>query len=82
MSRRCSATIAQRNAPVVQQLQGLTATHPFWGSRRIWAHLRVVDGRVVNTKRVLRQLRSGWFNRIAGSGRRGRRRAANRDRRN
>jgi len=58
MSRRCSATIAQRNAPVVQRLQSLTAKHPFCGYRRIWAYLHVVDGRVVNPKRVLRQLRS------------------------
>ncbi len=57
MSRRCSATIAPRNAPVVQRIQALKAEHPFWGYRRIWAYLRFVDGRVVNKKRVLRLLR-------------------------
>ena len=53
MNRRRSATVAQRNAPLVERLHALKAEHPFWGYRRLWAHLRFVEGRLVNKKRVL-----------------------------
>ena len=39
-------------------IHALKAEHPFWGYRRMWAHLRFVDGGSVNKKRVLRLLRS------------------------
>ena len=35
----------------------MKAEHPFWGYRRIWAHLRFVDGLLINKKRVLRLMR-------------------------
>ena len=57
MTRRPSEAIAKRNAVVVQRIQTLKAVHPFWGYRRIWAHLRFVDGLLVNKKRVLRLMR-------------------------
>ena len=57
MSRRSSTRVAQRNAPIVPRIQALKADHPFWGYRRIWAHLRFADGLAVNKKRVLRLLR-------------------------
>lgn len=58
MTRRASATVAQRNAAIVPRIQALKADHPFWGYRRIWAHLRVVEGLPINKKRVLRLLRT------------------------
>lgn len=38
-------------------MQALTAEHPWWGDRRIWASVRVVEQVAVNKKRVLRWLR-------------------------
>lgn len=46
-----------RNEPIKPRIRELKANHPFWGYRRIWAHLKYVDGLVVNKKRVLRLLR-------------------------
>lgn len=57
MTRRRSPTVDQRNAPVLERIQALKADHPFWGYRRIWAHLRYVDGLRINKKRVLRLMR-------------------------
>ena len=58
MTRRRSVQVVHRNAPVVERIQALKADHPFWGYRRIWAHLRFVDGLAVNKKRVLRLMRA------------------------
>lgn len=57
MTRRTAVTVAQRNEPMIQRIRFLKSEHPFWGYRRIWAHLRFVDGLVINKKRVLRLLR-------------------------
>ena len=35
-------------------MQQINAEHPFWGYRRLWAHLKYIDGMEVNKKRVLR----------------------------
>jgi putative transposase len=58
MNRAPSASVALRNQPVIERIHALKADHPFWGYRRIWAHLRFVDKLQVNKKRVLRLLRS------------------------
>jgi len=57
MTRRRSPTVDQRNASVLERIQALKAEHPFWGYRRIWAHLRFMDGLLINKKRVLRLMR-------------------------
>lgn len=57
MRRRRSPQVDQRNAPLLARIQALKADHPFWGYRRIWAHLRFADGLAVNKKRILRLLR-------------------------
>jgi len=44
MTRRRSPTVDQRNASVLERIQALKAEHPFWGYRRIWAHLRLWTG--------------------------------------
>jgi transposase-like protein len=46
------AKVAARNAQLLERIRALKAEHPFWGYRRIWAHLRYVDGLAVNQKRV------------------------------
>jgi putative transposase len=58
MSRRPSVAVAKRNESVVQRIRTLKAEHPFWGYRRIWAHLHFVDGLQINKKRVLRLMRA------------------------
>jgi transposase InsO family protein len=57
MSRRKSLKVAQRNEALVEPIRALKAEHPFWGYRRVWAHLRYVDGQPVNKKRILRLMR-------------------------
>jgi len=56
--RRPSERVASRNGPVLARIGQIKAEHPFWGYRRVWAHLRFVDGLEVNKKRVLRLMRA------------------------
>jgi transposase InsO family protein len=56
MKRRESELVVERNSPVVERIKEIKAEHPFWGYRRIWAHLKYVDEMEVNKKRVLRLL--------------------------
>ena len=55
--RRTSARIIELNAPVLQRIRAIKADHPFWGYRRVWAHLRYIDGVEVNKKRVYRLMK-------------------------
>jgi len=52
--RRESALVSERNTRIVERIKELKSEHPFWGYRRIWAHLRFVDEMEVNKKRVFR----------------------------
>jgi putative transposase len=54
MKRRASKAVEERNSPVLARIKELKADHPFWGYRRIWAHLKYVDGLEINRKRVFR----------------------------
>jgi transposase InsO family protein len=54
MKRKESALTTERNSAVVERIRQIKADHPFWGYRRTWAHLKYVDGLVINKKRVLR----------------------------
>jgi putative transposase len=49
--------VSQRDEGLLPRIQALKAEHPFWGYRRIWAHLRFVERQAVNKKRVLRLMR-------------------------
>jgi len=40
MTRRRAPRVDQPNASVLERIQVLKAEHPFWGYRRIGAHLR------------------------------------------
>ncbi len=52
-----SASVAERNKQIVEQIRQLKCEHPFWGYRRVWAYLRYVNGVIVNKKRVLRLMK-------------------------
>ncbi len=54
MVRRPSASVAVRNRAILVRIQAIKSDHPFWGYRRIWAHLRFVDTLDVNKKRIYR----------------------------
>jgi transposase InsO family protein len=49
--------VAARNRELLERIRVLKGEHPFWGYRRVWAHLRFINGFPVNKKRVLRLLR-------------------------
>jgi len=55
--RRSSASVAARNEAILGRIRELKSDHPFWGYRRVWAHLRYVDRLDVNKKRILRLMR-------------------------
>jgi len=57
MSRHASVKVGERNHDIVQRMRELKADHPFWGYRRLWAHLKFVDKLPVNKKRILRLVR-------------------------
>ena len=52
MRRGPYAKVVERNAQLLERIRDLKAEHPFWGYRRIWAHLRYLDGLIANQKRV------------------------------
>jgi transposase InsO family protein len=57
MRRKTSLSVIERNDGILQRLKELKAEHPFWGYRRLWAHLKFVDKLPVNKKRILRLVR-------------------------
>lgn len=54
MRRGRYAKVSERNKGLLGRIRAIKADHPFWGYRRVWAHLRYVDGLEVNLKRVYR----------------------------
>lgn len=54
MKRKESAAAMERNSAIVERIRQVKGEHPFWGYRRMWAHLKFVDNLAVNKKRVLR----------------------------
>jgi len=52
--RRESAATIERNRLVLERIRELKSEHPFWGYRRIWAHLKYIDNLDINKKRVFR----------------------------
>jgi hypothetical protein len=57
MTRQRALRVIPRDEGLLPQIQALKAEHPFWGYRRIWAHLRFVERLSVNKKRIWRLLR-------------------------
>jgi hypothetical protein len=58
MTRQTSPVVAARNVALRERIATLKGEHPFWGYRRVWAHLRFMDGWTVNRKRILRLMRA------------------------
>jgi putative transposase len=58
MKRQASSAIIKRNLPIVERIKEIKAEHPFWGYRRMWAHLKYVDKLAINKKRVLRLMQT------------------------
>ena len=54
MRRAEAASVRERNVAILETMRTLKAEHPFWGYRRIWAHLKYVSKMEINQKRVLR----------------------------
>ena len=59
--RRESARSVERNLPIVERIKEIKIEHPFWGYRRMWAHLKYIDGLEINKKRVLRLMQKHEF---------------------
>lgn len=57
MKRKTSSTAIKRNKPILRRIEELKKEHPFWGYRRIWAHLTYVDQIIVNKKRIYNLMR-------------------------
>ena len=46
--------VIARNEKVTSRIKAIKCDHPFWGYRRVWAHLNFIDGITINKKRVYR----------------------------
>ncbi len=57
MTRAPSLKVIERNESILEKIQQLKSEHPFWGYRRIWAHLTYVDHLHINKKRVYRLMK-------------------------
>jgi putative transposase len=55
--RNPSLKVKERNEPIVKKIEELKAQHPFWGYRRVWAHLTYVNKLKVNKKRIYRLMK-------------------------
>ena len=51
------AAVEACNSPFVKRISQLKSDHPFWGYRRMWAHLAYVDGLVISKHRVERLMK-------------------------
>jgi len=49
-----SISVIESNAAILERIEALKTEHPFWGYRRIWAHLKYANGFEINKKRILR----------------------------
>jgi putative transposase len=57
MKRKTSLAVIEKNKPVLRRIEELKKEHPFWGYRRIWAHLVYADQMIVNKKRIYNLMR-------------------------
>jgi transposase InsO family protein len=54
MKRGSYQAVSCRNEPILKRIEELKSEHPFWGYRRIWAHLNFIDYLEVSKNRVHR----------------------------
>jgi len=57
MTRAPSLKVIRRNESILEKIEQLKSQHPFWGYRRIWAHLTYMDNLQINKKRVYRLMK-------------------------
>lgn len=57
MKRGPYLKVVERNEDLLARIRAIKADHPFWGYRRVWAHLRFVEGLCVGKHRVYRLMR-------------------------
>ena len=58
MKKRGSYTAVEaRNSPFVERIRQLKSDHPFWGYRRVWAHMTYVDELKISKHRVERLMK-------------------------
>ena len=57
IKRTPSLKVKNRNEPIIKKIEELKAEHPFWGYRRIWAHLTYINKLKVNKKRIYRLMK-------------------------
>jgi putative transposase len=57
MTRQRALQVVQRDEGLLPRIRTLKAEHPFWGYRRVWAYLRLVEQLPVHKTRVLRLMR-------------------------
>ena len=57
MRRAPSLSVVERNEHILEKIRKLKEEHPFWGYRRVWAHLTYIDHLHVNKKRVYRLMK-------------------------
>jgi len=58
MKRGVYAGVAAKNVHIVKRIREIKADHPFWGYRRIWAHLNYVDDLPISKNRVHRLMKA------------------------
>ena len=54
MKRGNYTAVTERNAPIVARIRAIKADHPFWGYRRVWAHLNYIDDIAISQNKVHR----------------------------
>jgi len=57
LKRKPSLSVVTRNENILQSIKDLKLKHPFWGYRRVWAHLTYHQHFAVGKKRVYRLMR-------------------------
>ena len=58
MKRGPYTGVAKKNESLISRIRNLKQDHPFWGYRRIWAHLRYVDHLDVGLNRIYRLMQA------------------------
>ena len=58
MKRGTYKSVTERNAPIVERIRTIKADHPFWGYRRVWAHLNYIDHISISQNRVHRLMKA------------------------
>lgn len=58
MKRGSYKSVTIKNTPIVDRIRAIKADHPFWGYRRVWAHLNYVDEISVSKNRVHRLMKA------------------------